>query len=132
MFMIKLSIKLGILMFAGIAAGVLWQQSQLAVIALSRTDPLPDTRTMIADERYAEAADYLGFFMNYEYVNQDPEAQALYREISNKRAGVRYQAKKLVEGLLVGTSDESIGQAAGVITDFFSYWRSARSCGARQ
>ena len=117
--MIKLSIKLGILMFAGIAAGVLWQQSQLAVIALSRIDPLPDTRTMIADERYAEAADYLGFFMNYEYVNQDPEAQALYREISNKRAGVRYQAKKLVEGLLVGTSDESIGQAAGVITDFF-------------
>lgn len=116
---IKLPIKLLILMLAAVSAGVLWQQTQLAALALSRLDPLPETRAMITEERYAEAADYLGFFMDYEYVNQNPEAQALYRDISSKRGSWRYQIGKLGEGLLTGTSDETIGKAAGVTTDFF-------------
>lgn len=56
---IKFPIKLGILLLAAVSAGVLWQQAQLSVLALSRIDPLPETRMMIAEERYAEAADYL-------------------------------------------------------------------------
>ncbi|EKD36830.1 MAG: hypothetical protein ACD_75C01360G0004 [uncultured bacterium] len=117
--MINLPIKLVILMLAAISAGVLWQQTRLAALALIRLDPLPETRTMVAEERYAEASDYLGFFMEYEYVNQNSEAQALYRDISSKRRNWRYQIDKLGEGLLTGTSDEIIGKAAGVTTDFF-------------
>ncbi len=116
--MIKFPIKLGILLLAAVSAGVLWQQAQLSVLALSRIDPLPETRMMIAEERYAEAADYLEFFMNYEYVNQNPEVRALYREISDKRRSWEYQASKLAEGLLAGTSDETIGKVTGVATDF--------------
>lgn len=116
--MIKLSIKLGILLLAAVAAAVLLQQSQLAVLALSRMDPLPDVRAMVAEERYAEAADYLGFFMDYEYVNQNSEAQALHQEIAKRRGKFDYQAGKLAEGLIAGTSDETIGQVAGVMSDF--------------
>jgi len=117
--MIKLYIKLGILLFAAVAAAVLLQQSQLAVFALSRMDPLPEVRAMVAEERYADAADHLGFFMNYEYINQNSEAQALSHEIAKRRATLGYKAGKLAEGMYAGTSDETIGQAAGVITDFF-------------
>ncbi|MEO8248272.1 MAG: hypothetical protein ABI589_02785 [Burkholderiales bacterium] len=116
--MIRIAIKFTFLLLAAIAALVLWQRAQLAVFALVRIDPLPDTRALIAEERYAEAADHLGFFMAFEYVNNDPDAQALEREIAAKRAGLRYQTGKLAEGVLAGTSDEPIGQAAGVITDF--------------
>lgn len=56
--------------------------------------------------------------MNYEYVNQNPEVRALYREISDKRGSWKYQASKLAEGLLAGTSDETIGKVTGVATDF--------------
>ncbi len=116
--MIKLLVKLGILILATISVSVLWQQAQLSVLALSRIDPIPATRVMVSKEHYAEAADYLGFFMGYDYVSQNPEAQLLYRDISNKRESWRYQANKLAEGLVAGTSDEAIGKATGVATDF--------------
>jgi hypothetical protein len=115
--MIKLPIKLGILLLAAVSAGLLWQQTKLITLALSRIDPIPETRDLIAKEHYAEASDYLGFFMGYDYVGQTPEAQDLYRDISNKRNSWRYQANKLAEGLFWGTSDETIGKVAGVATD---------------
>ncbi|NCC30042.1 MAG: hypothetical protein EOM22_18315, partial [Gammaproteobacteria bacterium] len=119
MFLFKLPVKLTLLVLAVIAAGVLWQQAQLSVLALSRIDPVPETRAMVAEERYADAADYLDFFMAYDYVNQDPAAQALHAEIEAVRSSVSYQAGKLSEGLLNGTSDETVGQAASAITDLF-------------
>ncbi|MFB1485762.1 MULTISPECIES: hypothetical protein [unclassified Thiocapsa] len=119
MFFFKLPVKLTLLILAAIAAGVLWQQAQLSVLALSRIDPVPETRAMVAEERYADAADYLDFFMAYDYVNQDPTAQALHAEIESVRGSLSYQADKLSEGLLQGTSDETIGQAASVVTDLF-------------
>jgi hypothetical protein len=117
MIMLKLPVKLTILVLAAIAAGVLSQQAQLSVLALSRIDPLPETRAMVAEERYAEAADYLDFFMAYDYVAQDPAARALHAEIASVRSSLSYRADKLSEGLITGTSDETVGQAASVITD---------------
>ncbi|MFE8033077.1 hypothetical protein [Thiohalocapsa marina] len=117
--MIKLAIKLVLLLLAAISAGVLWQQNQLLVLALSRIDPIPETRAMIAEERYAEAADYLGFFLEYDYVSSNPEAVALFEQIDETRSAWGYQLDKLGEGLFSGTSDETIGQVASVGTDFF-------------
>lgn len=74
---------------------------------------------MIAEERYAEAADYLGFFLEYEYVSSSPEAVALFEEIDETRSAWGYQLGKLGEGIFSGTSDETIGQIASVGTDFF-------------
>ncbi len=117
--MIKLIPKLILLFIALIAVGVLWQRAQLSVLALSRIDPVPEARQLVEQKRYAEAADYLGFFMDYAYVQADPAAQALQQEVDAVRGSLRYQAGKLGEGLLDGTSDETLGQAAGVATDFF-------------
>ncbi|UHD17524.1 hypothetical protein [Thiocapsa bogorovii] len=119
MILFKLPVKLTLLLLSAIAAGVLWQQAQLNVLALSRIDPVPETRAMVAEERYADAADYLDFFMAYDYVNQDPAARALRAEIEAVRDSVSYQAGKLAEGLFDGTSDETIGNLASVATDFF-------------
>ena len=73
---------------------------------------------MVGEERYAEAADYLRFFMQYDYVRENPEAVTLFESTNAKRTGWLYQASKLVEGVLEGTSDETVGQAAGIATDF--------------
>lgn len=118
--MIKLPVKLFILLLALVSGTVLWQQTQLMVLALTHIDPLLETHAMIAEERYAEASDYLGFFLEYDYVNQNQDAQSLYQDISAKRESWDYQLKKLGEGLLSGTSDETIGQVAGVATDLFA------------
>jgi hypothetical protein len=119
MIFFKLPFKIALLILAAIASGILWQQQQLAALALVQVNPLPETRALVAEQRYAEAGDYLDFFMAYEYVNQDPEALALQAEIQAVRDSVGYQAQKLADGLWLGTSDEVVGQAAGVITDLF-------------
>ncbi|ELI5731404.1 hypothetical protein RRK63_004780 [Vibrio fluvialis] len=116
--MFKRLFKFTLLVLALVSAGVLWQQAQLSVLALGRIDPLPETRHMLAEQRYADAASYLGFFMDYDYVRDNPKAQALYADITRIRSDWRYQFDKLSEGLLTGTSDESIGQVAAVTTDF--------------
>ena len=56
-------LKLGLLLLAAIAAGVLWQKAELSVLALAVIDPVPETRALVDAGHYAEAADYLGFFM---------------------------------------------------------------------
>jgi hypothetical protein len=116
---IKLQVKLVLLLLVSVSVFVLWIQMHHSLLALFRIDPLPETRKMLDEERYSEAADYLEFFMNYDYVNKNPEAQSLYEEIENNRKKWIYQLNKLVEGLFTGTSDETIGQISGVATDFF-------------
>lgn len=117
--MLKHGSRIFITILAVCSAILLWQQTKLLSLALTRTDPLPKTEQLIAEEHYAEAAAYLGFFMDFDYVKNDPRAQALYTEIEDKRTSWRYRAAKLGEGLWSGTSDETIGQLAGVTTDFF-------------
>lgn len=117
--MIKLSFRLALFVLAVLSVVVLWQQAQLTALALGRIDPVPETRLMLEEKRYAAAWDYLSFFMDYDYVNQNPEAQQLHREISQKRSSWEYQLIKLGEGVISGTSDEAIGKTASIISDFF-------------
>lgn len=116
--MLKLLFKLLITLLALAAALALWQRGQLQVLALQRIDPLPEARALAAQHRYAEAAEYLGFFMEHDYVGRNPEAQALWREIGRQRGSWRYQIEKAAEGVLLGSSDETAGQVASVISDF--------------
>jgi len=56
--------------------------------------------------------------MDYEYVNQNPEAIALQREIDTKRQSYSYKLKKVWDGILKGESDEIEGQSAAIASDF--------------
>lgn len=115
----RLPFKLTILLVALVAASVIWQRTTFMLMTLTRIDPLPETYALVEEEQYAEAANYLGFFMPYDYVGDDPEAQALYQSIEDQRSDWRYQLNKLGEGLFKGSSDETIGQVASVTSDFF-------------
>lgn len=105
------------LLLALAAALVWWQQGALNVLALSRIDPLPQTRELITQARYAEAAERLDFFLAYDYVRADPAAQALRDELAARRQQWGYQFDKVTEGVITGSSDELAGQIAGVATD---------------
>ncbi len=119
MFFFKLPVKILLLVLAATAATILWQRAQLAALALVHVNPVPETKALVGEQRYAEATTYLDFFMAYAYVQDNPEAQALHADILAKRNDMSYQAEKLYDGLIKGTSDEVIGQTAGVLTDFF-------------
>lgn len=85
---------------------------------LIRIDPLPHTQELMAQQRFAEADEYLSFFMEYEYVATNPAAVALYDHLQEQRKDYLYRFKKAAEGVVQGQSDEIEGQISAIVTDF--------------
>ncbi len=119
MLSLNLPFKVGLLILAISAASILWSQTQLTILAMAKINPVPETRQLVSEKRYAEAANYLNFFMAYDYVKDDPDARSLHADIKGIRNGLFYKIKKFVGGIMLGTSDELSGQIAGVIMDLF-------------
>lgn len=106
------------LIVISVAAGLVWwQKSQMQLLATARINPLPEVHAMLEQQAYAQADQYLGFFMDYDYVRQNPLAQQLQHEIQEQRSSYLYQLKKMGEGLALGQSDEDIGQITAVVSD---------------
>lgn len=89
--------------------------------ALNRINPIPQTIEYIEENKYADAAEYLGFFMNYDYVRNNPKAWQLYEGLQEERDSYEYQGKKALEGVILGKSDETIGQVSAGLSDFFLF-----------
>jgi hypothetical protein len=85
---------------------------------LVRIDPVPKTLELVEESRYSEAYNYLSFFMNFDYVQENEKAVELYRSIEEKRDSFEYNAKKVIEGVIKGDSDENIGKLSAIASDF--------------
>ncbi len=117
--MLKLFYKLSLLGLILLSATVLYQKHTYAYHTLIHIDPLPHTKTLIAEENYADAQEYLSYFIQFDYVQQMPEAQPLLDKIKEKRASLSYTSTKIAEGISTGTSDELSGQISAIGSDFF-------------
>ncbi|MCH9814233.1 MAG: hypothetical protein K0U47_09880 [Epsilonproteobacteria bacterium] len=89
--------------------------------ALQQIDPLPHTKTLIAEERWQEAEAYLSFFNQHDYIKNNLKAQTLLAEIQSKRAETGYKTLKVVNGVIYGKSDEFEGQIAAGVSDLFLF-----------
>jgi len=85
---------------------------------LAQIDPLPHTQELIKQKKYADAYEYMSYFMEYDYVSSNPEAQKLYKHIQEVRKSYDYKADKVMEGILKGKSDETLGQLSAIASDF--------------
>lgn len=84
---------------------------------LERVDPIPPTLQLMKEERYAEASEYLSYFLELDYVKDDFDANSLYKKIQEKRDDWQYQGNKALKGCLEGNSDETGGKATAAICD---------------
>jgi len=98
---------------------LVYQKNTYAYHTLLRIDPLPYTKTLIDEDKYAEAYAYLSYFMQFEYMKDDSKANRLLQKISDRRSSLEYQRDKIIEGIRRGTSDEVLGQASAIGSDFF-------------
>ena len=111
--MIRVLFRLTLLVMAGIAGAALWQKYQFGLDALKAIDPVPEARKMVAEDRYADAASYLEFFIEYSPMGDDAEVQQLFQDVQEHRSSWSYRLRKIGEGVLHGTSDETMGMFAG-------------------
>ncbi|HHD83749.1 MAG TPA: hypothetical protein ENK93_02625 [Campylobacteraceae bacterium] len=86
---------------------------------LKHVDPLPRTMALVEAGKLAEASEYLGFFMQFGYVKNDPKAKELYEAVEFKRHTMAYRSKKVAEGVIEGRSDETIGKVSAGVSDLF-------------
>lgn len=84
---------------------------------LSRIDPIPPTINLIKNDKYAEANEYLSYFLELDYVKDDFDANSLFKRIESKRSEWKYQVSKAIDGCLEGKSDEIGGLTAASVCD---------------
>jgi hypothetical protein len=116
--MLKLFYKLVLFSLLVLSITVLYQKHTYAYHTLTHINPIPQTKTLIAEEHYVDAHKYLSYFMQFDYMKENTEAQQLLKEIDEKRSSLAYKSGKFVEGFTTGMSDEFIGQASAIGSDF--------------
>ncbi len=85
---------------------------------LVHINPIPHTEKLVVEKKYAEAEEYLSFFMNEPYVKENPKAKLLLKLIKQKRNSSKYKTEKFIEGIVKGESDEDIGRISAIASDF--------------
>jgi len=116
--MLKLFYKITLLFILILSSTVLYQKNTYAYHTLVHIDPLPHTKELISNKQYVDAAEYLDYFMAFEYMKENEEAKVLQESIAEKRASLSYLSQKVSEGFRTGTSDELLGQASAIGSDF--------------
>ena len=116
--MLKIFTPIIILLLVTSSLLILEERKTFDVSTLVHIDPIPHTQQLIKEEKYVEAEEYLNFFMEQEYVKSNPEATQLLKTIQEKRSSYAYKADKLFEGIVQGGSDEDIGRASAIASDF--------------
>jgi len=116
--MLKLFYKLLLIFIFILSATLLYQKNTYAYHTLVRIDPIPHTKALIAQEKYVDAAEYLDYFMAFDYMKDNTQAKALQAEIAQKRNSLSYLSEKVAESFRTGTSDELLGQASAIGLDF--------------
>jgi hypothetical protein len=117
--LIKILIKTTLISLLLFASTLLYQKHIYAYHLLTQTDPIPHTEQLMQQQRYKEAYEYLHYFMQSKSIQNNPKARTLYQQIQSIRNSPEYQSQKIIEGVRTGSSDEAIGQASAIGSDFF-------------
>jgi len=117
-FLLKLLTPIIILILVSLSLSLLEERKVFDTRTLVQIDPFPRTEQLIKEEKYAEAHEHLLYFIEYDYVKQNPKAKELLKTIEEKRASYTYKRDKFFEGVVTGKSDEDIGKASAIASDF--------------
>lgn len=117
-FLFRLFVPLTLLLLITLSLLILQERKTFDVRTLVRIDPIPHTEQLIKEKKYVDAHEYLSYFMDYRYVQENPASKVLLQAIEEKRNSYEYQADKFLEGILKGTSDEDLGKASAIASDF--------------
>ena len=116
--MFKLFTSLVIFLLTLASLLLLEERRTFDVSTLVQIDPLPHTKELIKQKKYLEAQEYLAYFIKYDYVKKNPEASKLMKDIHAKRDSFDYKKEKFFQGIVQGNSDEDIGRASALASDF--------------
>jgi hypothetical protein len=86
--------------------------------ALKQLDPLVKARELVEAGEYCEALDYLEYFMDYDYVKQNPEVTAFYNEVKKTRQSYAFIGRDVAEGVFKGKGACPESLVSATVSDF--------------
>ena len=117
-FLFKFFFSLTLLLLVTLSLLLLEERKTFDIRTLVQVDPIPHTEKLIHEKKYVEAQEYLSYFIAFDYVKENPKSDQLLKEIKEKREDYTYRAEKFLEGITKGGSDEDIGKASAIASDF--------------
>jgi len=117
-FLYRPFIYISIILFVTLSLLLLQERKVFDIRTLAHIDPIPHTKELIHQKKYLEADEYLSYFIKYNYVQENPESKKLLITIRKKRESYEYKKEKFIEGIVEGKSDEDIGKASAIASDF--------------
>ena len=117
-FLFKLMTPIVILLLVTLSFLLLKERREFDIRGLVQIDPIPYTKELISEQKYSDANEYLSYFMQFDYMKTNPQAQELQKIIQTKRDSYEYKKDKVIEGILHGKSDENIGKLSAIASDF--------------
>ena len=117
-FLYKPFIYITLILLITLSLLILQERKVFDIRTLVHIDPIPHTQELIKQKKYRQADEYLSYFIVYPYVNKNPKSKELLKQIKEKRESYEYQKEKLIEGIVEGKSDEDIGKASAIASDF--------------
>ncbi len=117
-YLFKLLTPIFILLLVIFSLMILRERKLFDTRTLVHIDPMPKTWELIKEKKYADADEYLSYFMQFDYVKENPKAVELSHALKEKRDSFEYKKEKLIEGVIEGKSDEDIGKVSAIASDF--------------
>jgi len=117
-FLFKLMTPIVILLLVTLSFLLLKERKEFDIRGLAQIDPIPHTKELISKQKYSDANEYLSYFMQFDYMKTNPQAQELQKIIQTKRDSYEYKKDKVIDGILHGKSDENIGKLSAIASDF--------------
>jgi len=77
--MLKLFYKTSLFLLILLSGTLLYQKNTYAYHTLVRVNPVLHTKALTKEQHYVDAYAYLDYFMDFEYVQENEEAQQLLK-----------------------------------------------------
>lgn len=121
-FLLKLALYLVALIFFTVSLSVIIDPAELKVVkeiqSLQRVDPIPRAKELEAAGELCQALDYLAHFMEYDYVQDNPEALALYDTLKKKRESFTFRGTDIIRGVVYGKGVCPEATVTATVSDF--------------
>src|SRR5271157_4046793 len=121
-FFLKLLAYLVAVILFIVSVSVIIDPGELKVVkeiqSLQRVDPIPRAKELEAAGELCQALDYLHHFMEYDYVQKDPQALDLYETLKKKRDSLLFRAKDAGKGFIIGKGVCPEATVTATVTDF--------------
>jgi hypothetical protein len=119
---IKLVAYLAVVAVFGLSLATILQRDHLRLVTqfetLKEIDPRVKATELAEKGDYCQAIDYLEYFMDYDYVKQNPAIAEFYKGLKEKRDSLTFRGEDVWNGIWAGKGSCPESMISSTVTDF--------------